>query len=162
MRTPQYASERVAREDLVALRDYSLKELERFLGIGAGKYAVYRERLIAICLCQNGARNYVTGDARLNDLDVWFFFREHDTVKLPSFRNLGKSLAGMFPVLGPKRIDFMKKTIPLGLVVGGDILRTIQNFLSKRGTLNSEMLRTKPVIGLYPETIFDVVLWTPS
>lgn len=162
MRTPQYAIERLAREDLVVLRDHSLKELERFLCIGAGKYAVYRERLIAICLCQNVARNYIAGDARLNDLDVWFFFREHDTVKLPNFRNLRKSHDGMFPVLGTKRIDFMKKTIPLGLVVGGDISRTIHNFMSKRGTLNSEMLRTKPVIGLYPDTIFGVVLWTPS
>lgn len=141
------------------MRDYSLQELERFLRIGAGKYAVYRERLIAICLCQDGARNYIIGDARLDDLDVWFFFTEHDTVKLPNVRNLRKSLDGMFPALGTKRIDFMKKTIPLGFTVERDVRRTIQNFLAKRGTRNTEKLRTKHVVGLHPETLFDVVLW---
>src|SRR5271168_2647903 len=125
MITPQYSGERVTREDLVALQGYSFQEFERFLCIAAGRYAVYRERLIAICLCQDGARNYVIGDARINDLDVWFFFREHDAVKLPNHRNLRKSSDEMFPALGTIRIDFMKKAIPLDLAVERDIPRTI-------------------------------------
>ena len=161
MRMRQYTEERLTREDLVVLRSYSLEELERFLCIGGGKYAVYRERLLAICLCQEAARNYVSGEGRLNDLDVWFFFREHDTVKLPNLRNLWKPLDGMFPAIGRKRIDFMKKAIPLAFAVEEDIPQTIRDFLVKRGTLNSEKLRAKPVVGLFPEPIFDAVLWMP-
>ena len=154
--------EKLDKEDLQELLVHAEEELGRFLSTNSGKYAVYQSQLVAICLCQGAAKHYVDSVTGVKDLDVWLFFEEHDTVKIPHRGNARKEIQANFKKLGPKRIDFMKKMIPLRFIVKNDAQKSLQNYLSLAVTSASAELSMKPVIGLSPSAIFGRVLWSPS
>jgi len=154
--------EKLDKEDLQELLVHAEEELGRFLSTNSGKYAVYQSQLVAICLCQGAAKHYVDSVTGVKDLDVWLFFEEHDTVKIPHRGNARKEIQANFKKLGPKRIDFMKKMIPLRFIVKNDAQNSLQNYLSLAVTSTSAELSLKPVIGLSPSAIFGRVLWSPS
>ncbi|PYV23749.1 MAG: hypothetical protein DMG27_14845 [Acidobacteria bacterium] len=87
----------LSEQDLQELLDPSDKELRRFLKTGNGKYAVYQERLIAVCLCQGAAKHFLDQQTGVKDIDIWFFFEEHDLVRISNFRNARKSLVLALP-----------------------------------------------------------------
>ena len=127
------------------MRQLALLELDRFLfsaGSPPGKYARYKDRLIAICLAQGAAQHLVDlevtdaydnevsvdetevrkkgfrvlSDGRvvsgIKDVDVIFFFREDMRLPLPTNRHLRKSVVADLPILGRRRLDLMKKGVP--------------------------------------------------
>ena len=133
-------------DDLLEMQKYALEELQRFLfemGKPIGKYSVYKDKLIAICLCQGAAQHYVDTlniyefdkiipienkeiQARklrinkygkvlfgINDIDIWYFFEEDDVIKIPNRRNCKKTTNKLFTNLGERRIDFMKKALDM-------------------------------------------------
>src|SRR5439155_25631755 len=134
------------------------KELRRFLKTGNGKYAVYQERLIAVCLCQGAAKHFLDQQTGVKDIDIWFFFEEHDLVRISNFRNARKSLVLALPRFGTKRIDIMKKSVPQRLCIREGREGTIRNYLDNANTEASTRLSEKPVIGLYPQDIFGRIL----
>jgi len=163
MTQPEIRSyEKLDKEDLRELLVHAEKELERFLLTNSGKYAVYENQLVAICLCQGAAKHYVDSVTGVKDIDVWLFFEEHNTVKIPHRGNARKVVQANLKKLGPKRIDFMKKMIPLRYIVQNDAQKSFQNYLSLAVTSTSAELSMKPVVGLSPSTIFGRVLWSPS
>ncbi|PYU90386.1 MAG: hypothetical protein DMG25_17250, partial [Acidobacteria bacterium] len=58
----------LSEQDLQELLDPSDKELRRFLKTGNGKYAVYQERLIAVCLCQGAAKHFLDQQTGVKDI----------------------------------------------------------------------------------------------
>lgn len=116
-----------------------------------GKYAPYLERLIGICLCQGAAQHHVdvqdsngfdsevfvsadeirekglrvlpTGQvvSGVKDVDVVFFFEHYAPISIPLVRHCRKSVYADLPKLRKRRIDFMKKTVPIEVIesVGG-------------------------------------------
>ncbi|CAA9476350.1 MAG: hypothetical protein AVDCRST_MAG05-960 [uncultured Rubrobacteraceae bacterium] len=135
-------------EDLQEVRRLALSEMERILyaaGSPPGKYSLYADRLVAICLAQGAAPHLVELDAAgaydnevrvdeaevrdkglrvlpdgrvlsgVKDLDVVFFFREDGRLPLPTNRHLRKSVVAELPTLGRRRLDFMKKGVPEGM-----------------------------------------------
>jgi hypothetical protein len=136
--------QKIGLTELAELCSYSKVELHRFLnhtGYPAGKFKVYENRLVGICLCQGAAQHYVDMsnedkfdnemyiDERkvkekgymvlpggrvisgIKDIDVFFFFVAHDHVWIPNMRHCRKSVIAKFSNIGEYRIDFMKKGI---------------------------------------------------
>lgn len=181
-------------DDLREVRRLALSEMERFLyaaGSPPGKYSLYADRLVAICLAQGAAQHLVDLDAAsahdnevrvdetgvrdkglrvlpdgrvlsgVKDLDVVFFFREDDRLPLPTNRHLRKSVVADLPTLGRRRLDFMKKGVPEGMLeqTGGDRPRDVVRTYLRRSRHGSLYLSRKSVIGLHPPEIFDARIW---
>lgn len=135
--------------DLAELSIYSKLELHRFLnhaGNPVGKFKVYENRLVGICLCQGAAQHYVDMSnedkfdneiyldekevkekgymvspggriiSGIKDIDVYFFFAAHGHVSIPNIRHCRKSIIAKFSNIGEYRIDFMKKGISKEIV----------------------------------------------
>ena len=131
-------------DDLLIMKRVSLHELDRFInqsGNPPGKYRVFEDKLIAVCLCQGAAQHFVeakrfedydkvetissekidekdykvlsTGDvlSGVKDIDILFFFREDKSVKIPKRRFYNKNDFASFKVFGLRRFDLMKTTI---------------------------------------------------
>lgn len=160
--------EKLGVSDLQEMKCHALKELSRFyvkVGKPAGKYKVYKHKLIAICLCQGAAQHFVNGTTGIKDLDIWFFFKEDANVKIPDIKNMRYSVDKLLKNLGVKRIDFLKKSIKASVLSNSktqqpqDLLRA---YLQHANTTTSKELAKKPVVGLYPEKIFGVIIWQPT
>ena len=127
---------------LELLKNYSLQEFDRLIkDVAAGKYRVYENKLIAICLCQGAAQHVVESkglsecdhtdpvskdeiDSKnlrvdetnqvlsgIKDFDIWFFFEDDENIKIPNPRNMRKSIEVEIPGMGSRIIDFMKKGV---------------------------------------------------
>ena len=65
--------QKLGMSDLQEMKCHALKELSRFyvkVGKPAGKYKVYKQKLIAICLCQGAAQHFVNGTTGIKDLSL--------------------------------------------------------------------------------------------
>ena len=185
---------RPRQDDLQEVRRLALSEMERFLhaaGSPPGKYSLYADRLVAICLAQGAAQHLVDLDAAsaydnevrvdevevrdkgsrvlhdgrvlsgVKDLDVIFFFREDGRLPLPTNRHLRKSEVADLPTLGRRRLDFMKKGVPEGMLAQarGDRPQDVVRTYLRRSRHGSLYLSRKSVIGLHPPEIFDERIW---
>ena len=97
----------------------------------------------------------------IKDIDVWFFFRRDDGLPIPNARHCRKSETAELQSLGERRLDFMKKGIAAGVLKEagpGDPRDSIRAYL--RTTAHGRrFLSRKSMVGLYPEAIFDQVVW---
>jgi len=157
--------EQLGLDDLKEIRQHALVELDRFLyriGNPKGKYVVYRDRLIVICLCQGAAQHFVDRTTGIKDIDVWFFFQEHRDVKIPDIKNMRYSVYVIFKNIGKKRVDFLKKGLRKDIIdtakstEPGEIL---SSYLRRANTHTSQSLSQKSVIGLYPDKVFGKAIW---
>ncbi len=145
-------------DDLKNIRDFVLSvELPRFLSMKEEKYSVYRDKLIAIALCQGAALHFIDKKNGVKDIDVWFFFEEDEKVKIPHRNNMLKSYCIECPNFGVKRIDCLKKMISLtiiGMAGSKDPLQVLRTYLKHAGTQTAYFLSQKPCIILYPNSYF--------
>jgi hypothetical protein len=160
-------------------------------GTPPGKYSRYSRGLIGMCLVQGAAQHVVDvggpntfdnevciGQAEVHDkgfqvrpdgrvisgikdIDVIFFFRDEECLPLPKNRHLRKSLVVNFRALGKRRLDFMKKGIPEGILTRAvsDHPRDIFRAYVEGTDHGCRYLSKKSLIGLYPEKIFCEPLW---
>ena len=124
-------------------------ELDRWLfcsGSPKGKYAIYRDRLLIVCLAQGAAQHFaetqqdwhpnhdveigqekieakgfkVTSEglvlSGVKDLDVIFFFKEETSCPIPNIRHCRFSRNHTFPTFGERRVDWMKKAVSLSIL----------------------------------------------
>ncbi len=132
----------IKRENIEQFISLSFSELERlYETVAEGKYEVFRNKLIAICLCQGVAQHIVESGFKgeyndiihvekdeieekgfvttssgkvlsgIRDIDIWFFFEESEKVKMPHIRNMLKSIDMDLLGLGNRKIDFLKKAV---------------------------------------------------
>jgi hypothetical protein len=147
-------------EDLREMRGYALEELQRFLGLEDGRYEAYRERLVAICLCQGAAQHYLHKSRGVRNLDIWLFFRGAvDGERLPPLPNAPKAITAALTNLPEVRIDFMSAIIPASCHTDGTTEGTLRGFLAAEATPIASELARKPVIGLAPWTVFGQAVW---
>ncbi|MEO2068536.1 MAG: hypothetical protein ABGX27_03400 [Desulfurobacteriaceae bacterium] len=181
----------ITKKHLEILKEEALNELNRFINeVGKGKYSVYEDKLVAICLCQGVAQHFfelwlmekepedivieVTQEeikakslkiknklvlSGIKDIDIWLFFEEHPKIKIPHRRNMRKSVVLELPDLGRRRIDFMKKMIPIAITKDATTKEeTIRKYLTLE-TNTAKFLRKKSIIGLYPPKLFGKPIW---
>lgn len=188
----QRTFEPIVGEDLREIANLSHAELTRFTseaGNPPGKFASYRNLLIAICLCQGAAQHWVdlagtdgfdrkvlvtveeirskglqvrgTGQVvnGIKDVDVILFFNRYFPVPIPNRRHCRKPVLSNLPLLGKRRIDFMKKSIPRTVQIARDWTPSDIVRAYIRETPHGHLLGAKSVVGLYPESISCRIIW---
>jgi len=98
----------------------------------------------------------------VKDIDVWFFFKENKSVKISDARNCRKSTNIALTHLGLRRFDFLKKSIKneiMNKAVKKEPKDIISSYLINDNNDTPSSLALKSIVGLYPETIFNSVIW---
>lgn len=146
------------------------------------KYTHFRNSLIVVALCQGASQHYADGRNGIKDFDVWYFFRRsrRGTIRYPyrAMRTVDSRFK-KFGICPPK----CRRTHPksLGAFVGrhvnllgreidcpptrngrNDPKNCISAYLKNGKTKTSRELREKPVVGLFPPSMFGRILWKPS
>lgn len=186
--------------NLKEMQALALIELKRFLyscGTPEGKFSVYKDNLLAICLCQGAAQHYIDylsldsfdstvlvteqelleleekapgieidtlGNVKsgIQDVDIWFFFKEDVNIKIPDSRNCRKQSSIVLENIGLRNVDFLKKTIGndvLSKIGNNDSISIIKTYLKETETATARYLQKKSIIGLYPDIIFGNTIW---
>lgn len=157
-----------------------------------GKFKILENELIAICLCQGVAQHYIeslntnkfnktvlVSDKEIQekgykinkyyhvlsgvrDIDIWFFFKECNFVKIPDIRNCRKSINVEFTHFGIRKLDFLKKTIKNQIIkkaVDNEPHNIIKSYLMNDTNKTPNFLSLKSVVGLYPDYLYNKLIW---
>lgn len=119
---------------------------------------IYRERVVAVALCQGGALHYVNGHSGVKDLDLWTLYAAHEGVAYPH-RRVGR-VTGC-EMLGltrwTKRVDLLGRSLPI--TVGIDPAQAWHSYLGRPLTTTARMLMLKPVVLVEPPNRCGEVVW---
>ena len=154
--------EPIRREDLARLAEIARGALEDFIR-RRPRWAPYRERLVAIALCQGAACHYLDGRTGVKDFDVWLFFSEIPGQPFPyrwhSRYDFGPSRFGRTPGFwGPgRRVDVLGRSLQIS--PGEDPARAISGYLEAGRTETACHLREKTVILLDPPERLGEIVW---
>jgi hypothetical protein len=155
--------EPLSKDDLRRLGDIARADRERMFS-HSPHWALYRERLLAVALCQGAALHYLDGRNGIKDLDVWTFF-----AALPSrypdralYRrnkpyDFGPSRHGRHPDLpgyAGRKVDLLSDSIPVS--PDADPRESIRGWLRSERRGNPSHLATKAVVLIEP-TLGQVV-----
>jgi hypothetical protein len=94
-RVSQYSSEKITKGDLARLAKLTLEDLGDFFSRRPEMGDLYRNRLLALCLCQGAADHYVNGEHGVKDFDVWAFFRCASASAVPSASHWARRLGAV-------------------------------------------------------------------
>lgn len=153
----------ITKSDLRRLTRIALLDLEALFARNPS-LRIYRNRLIAIALCQGAALHYINRENGVKDFDVWCFFRSHPTrpfpyrrIKQVDFGNpkFGKS-SGWSRFVG-RRVDLLGRSLPARSV---DLpTEALQRYLSAGRTTSTRALASKAMVLMYPESEIGRVAW---
>jgi hypothetical protein len=129
------------------------------------RWAVYRDRVVGVALCQGAAQHYIDGSAGVKDLDVWTFFAEHESGPFPArwrtTADFGQSQLGRHPLeahlFSGRRVDLIGRSLPVG--VGADAAKSITEYLQLGRTASARALAAKAVVLLDPPSRRGLVIW---
>jgi hypothetical protein len=152
--------------DLVKIAAKELERLEKEPGMDK-----YIGRLVAVCLCQGAALQYLGLDYQpekspashgANVFGLHLFFDQHPAKK--QIKRKGKSYAdckiGDFDNMN---VDCFCTFIPIrrreGKIPANDAVGKIRLYLANKPTGASRKLSEKAVVGLIPKKIFGKAIW---
>ncbi|WP_461867123.1 hypothetical protein [Thermococcus sp.] len=146
----------LTKSDLEELRRLALREHEDFFRRNPHLTRTYHNSLVGICLCQGAASHYLNLNVGIKDFDIWHFYIESNITKFP-YRAHKRYVNGY----KDKPIDFLKRAIPKEICdsCSNDPKQIITKYLLEKDTNTKRLLLKKAVIGLYPDEIFDEILW---
>jgi hypothetical protein len=137
---------------------------ERFFVRNPRWARLYRERVIAVALCQGAALHYVDGRNGVRDFDVWTFYEQHPEAQFPFRRHqvqdFGPSKFGRHPEatsLRGRAVDLFGRSIPAS--TSGDVIAAVRAYLNGRSTESARRLALKAVVLLDPGPLRGVVVW---
>jgi hypothetical protein len=119
----------------------------------------YRERLVAIALCQGAALQYLGCGYGVHDFDLHFFYQQN-----PDKPRLSRTVKRIWATVGAFNnvpVDFIRTVIPWWLYTGQSHgpVELLRAFLGQPPTANAWHLAQKAVIGLIPQELFSMVVW---
>lgn len=144
------------RAELRALASLASLEEARFFQRNPHLIAPYRNRLVAVALCQGAALQYLGRGYGVADFDVHLFYDQN-----PAKPRLSRTVKSTHTTVGSfqdVRVDFVRTVIPK-LSATSIPTERIRHFLTSRPTPNAAKLATKAVVGLLPEHLFGVAIW---
>jgi len=141
-----HAVTEVALEQLMVA---GLEENQRFFRTNS-PVQEYRDRLVAICLCGEGARHFLDGRSGLDRFDVWLFYRAIEGKPLPEGPEGRRDFE--YEPFQNMTVAFRRRAIPGDFFSLDDIVMVVSDYilgLEKEGRGICE-----PFVGLYPDDIF--------
>lgn len=154
--------EPIAGEDLARLAEIAREALGDLIQ-RKPRWAPYRDRLLAIALCQGAACHYRDRRTGVKDFDVWLFFAEIPGQRFPyrwrACWDFGPSRFGRTPGFWGvgRRVDILGRS--LRVPQDADPAETIREYLQKGKGESPKKLREKAVILLYPPERLGEVVW---
>jgi hypothetical protein len=122
------------------------------------RWALYRDRVLCVALCQGGALHYVDGRNGVKDLDVWSFFAEADIGPFPA-RWRRERRFDLEPFKG-HYVDLICRSLPDE--IGADPVLVLERHLSRAPTASARALAQKAIVLLDPERLRGRVVWPTS
>lgn len=158
--------ERIETPDLERLASLAFTDLQSLFDRKPQLGAVYRNRLLALALCQGAALHFMGHDRGVNDFDVWAFFSSDPQRKFPYRRvgrcDFGPSKFGRHPdepAYNGRRVDVIGRDIPSD--AGDEAEHAILRYLrSRRGS--AAIVAERPVILIHPPEKLGRVIWQPE
>ena len=146
-------------DDLAVLRDLSCEQRELFFSRNPHLKRAFKDRLIAIALCQGAAQHFVDRSTGVKNFDIWWFYPEHPTARYP--HRARKEVYCSLPRFGTWRVDLMGRAIDSRIIrhYSGDPIACIREYLRQGRTETARLLARKAVVGLHPCTIYDKIIW---
>ena len=142
--------------DLKQLQKLALEEHENFIERNTHLRKAYYDSLVGIALCQGAASHYINASVGIKDFDIWLFYVENENIRFPyrAYKSIENGYMG-------RRIDFLKRAIPIGLCVfcSNEPDECIMRYLFERNTKTKRLLLEKAIVGLFPDMLFGKVLW---
>jgi hypothetical protein len=146
----------LTRNDLKQLKKLALREHEGFFERNHHLKFAFYDSLIGVCLCQGAASHYLNPEVGIKDFDIWHFYMENECTAFPyrAHKRIEKGYKD-------RPIDFLKRAIPKYIceVYPNEPERIIVTYLLERNTYTKKRLLDKAIISLFPNKIFDKVIW---
>jgi len=158
---------RITKADLRRLASIALENLEGLYRRRPETGRLYRDRLLALALCQGAAKHVIDGRHGIKDLDVWAFFRSGPARPFPYRRrgvsDFGDPKFGRHPddrgFVG-RRVDVMGRDIPVRRWESAE--SAIVRYLREGRTTSAAKLAERPVILLWPGPQCGRMIWRPE
>ena len=148
----------ITRTHLQCLAELAATEEHRFFEKNASA-ALYKDRLLAVALCQGAALHCVDLKNGVKDFDIHFFYLQHPAKK--RLARAVKHVIANFPIFGMRRVDFIRTVIPEKFVAKNrsEVSALLRAFLQQRPTPNACHLAEKAVVGLFPSSLLGKIIW---
>jgi hypothetical protein len=122
----------------------------------------YRDRLLAIALCQGAALQYLGQGYGVNDFDLHYFYAQN-----PEKPRLSRAVGRTWTSVGAFQrvpVDFGRTVVPHAEPSreSDTVVRQLRQFVASRRTSNAAHLETKAVVGLWPLPLFGLTIWLSS
>jgi hypothetical protein len=146
-------------DDLRRLGEIARADREQMFSRSA-HWAPYRDRLLAVALCQGAALHYLDGRNGVKDFDVWTFFaalpdryRDRALYRRNKAGDYGRSKFGAHPDLPGyvgRKVDLLSDSIPVARVDTAPV-DAIRRWLRTERRGNPRHLAQKAVVLIEPE-----------
>ncbi len=147
----------IGTETLEQLMVAGLEENQRFFRANEKLREAYRDKMIAICLCGESARNLVDR-TDFTKFTVWIFYQRHEKVMFPH-QNIRRRGFEYEPFVGLP-VEFFKRTVPKKLLEEG-VEKGIISYLSGKESRLRASIKQNPIVGLFPDEIFGKMMLVP-
>lgn len=155
----KYLQQPVGRQELRALVALAKTEERFFFERNPHLVRPYRDRLLAVALCQGAALQYLRCGYGVKDFDVHFFYAQNPSK--PRLSRAVKRISASVGRFSDVPVDFIRTVVRVD-----DAKRTVAQrikfFLEEQPTANAMHLSKKAVVGLMPNALFERVLWRPA
>jgi hypothetical protein len=156
-----YIHRSVGRPELEALVNLAGLEEINFFKRNPHLIDPYRDRRIAVALCQGAALQYLGIGCGVNDFDVHFFYRQNPNK--PRLSRAVKSVRANVGAFEGVSVDFIRTVVPnpQHAQESTEVMDLLRAALRNSQTDNLQHLSRKGVVGLLPEAVFGAVIWEP-
>lgn len=154
-------------DDLRRLAAIAETDREAFFAAHPDWAKLYRDRLLAVALCQGAAAHFVDGKRGINDFDVYTFYAAHPDRPWYAKRNkrwdfgdpkFGKSVDR--PDYLGRRVDLLGRGIPH--LHEEDPAESICRWVSENPRASAKLIAQRPIVLLFPIDRIGEVIWSPG
>ncbi|MFI5013210.1 MAG: hypothetical protein ACHQAY_12775 [Hyphomicrobiales bacterium] len=162
--SPNRSYEKIMRADLKRLQRLALGYFNDLFDRKPEGTGRLRNHLAMLCLVQGAAEHYVRGLRGVRDFDILAIFREVPDLAYPARLLLsvdyGPSKFGSDPDepwLTGRKVDLVGRSIEIRL--SETPVESVQRYLAAGRTESSRLWAQRPLVALWPTTLFPKVVW---